>query len=122
MAPGKKTRTPAKAVARRKTKPTVATLESSVRSLQRRLRQLAAAEAALREKHERQLAAAKRAADRQLAAMMREITTLRHHEARAGALERMVAERDATIAALRAGGEPMPAPSPTRDRAVGESA
>jgi hypothetical protein len=31
--------------------------------------------------------------------MLREITALRHHEARAQALERMLAERDAALAA-----------------------
>ena len=34
--------------------------------------------------------------------MMREITALRHFEARATAMERLLAERDAVIAALRA--------------------
>jgi hypothetical protein len=44
------------------------------------------------------MATAARAADRRLAALMREITALRHHEARADALARLVAERDTALA------------------------
>ena len=47
----------------------------------------------------RRIAALQRAGDRRLAAMMAEIAGLRHHEARASALERLVAERDAMVAA-----------------------
>jgi hypothetical protein len=50
----------------------------------------------------RRIAALQRASDRRLAAMMAEIAALRHHEARAGALERLVAERDAMLAAYAA--------------------
>lgn len=48
-----------------------------------------------RERHARQLLAVRRAADRRLALMVREIATLRHHEARAEVLARLLAERDA---------------------------
>ena len=68
-------------------------------ALQRELKRLSAALDAEREGHARRLAAAKRAADRRLAGMVREIALLRHHQARAEALERLLAERDATIAA-----------------------
>jgi hypothetical protein len=53
---------------------------------------------AQRQRHIRALAAARRAADRRLAALMRELTALRHHEARAQALARLLAERDAALA------------------------
>jgi hypothetical protein len=51
-----------------------------------------------RKRHARRLAAAGRAGDRRLAALLNEITTLRHHQARAEALIRLVAERDAALA------------------------
>ena len=92
-------------MAHRKTppkKPQVDDLERVVRSLQRRLKLLTAEHAALIEKHGRQLANAKRVADRRVTAMMREIATLRHLEARAEAMERWLTERDSVIAALRA--------------------
>ncbi|MFN8544329.1 MAG: hypothetical protein U0807_08980 [Candidatus Binatia bacterium] len=47
-----------------------------------------------RARHARQLAAVRRAADRRLAGMMQEIAALRHHQARAEALERLLAERE----------------------------
>jgi len=53
---------------------------------------------ALRQRHVRELAAARRAADRRLAALMREMAALRHHEARAQALTRLLAERDTALA------------------------
>ena len=53
---------------------------------------------ALRRRHVRELAAAQRAADQRLAALMRELTALRHHEARAQALTRLLAERDIALA------------------------
>jgi hypothetical protein len=53
---------------------------------------------ALRQRHVRELAAASRAADRRVAALMNEITALRHHEARAEALTRLLAERDTALA------------------------
>lgn len=52
---------------------------------------------ALRQRHVRELAAASRAADRRVAALMNEITALRHHEARAEALTRLLSERDAAL-------------------------
>ena len=67
--------------------PTVAALERQVRRLQKTLE-------AERERHEKQLDGVRRAANRRLAVMMQEIATLRHHEARAGALERLLASRD----------------------------
>lgn len=51
--------------------------------------------AAVREVHARRLDLVRRAANRRVAAMMREIATLRHHEARADALERLLATRSA---------------------------
>jgi hypothetical protein len=53
---------------------------------------------ALRQRYVRELAAASRAADRRVAALMNEITALRHHEARAEALTRLLAERDTALA------------------------
>lgn len=50
--------------------------------------------AAERLRHERQLESVRRGGNRRLAAMMQEIAALRHHEARAQALERLLAERD----------------------------
>src|SRR5439155_864050 len=47
--------------------------------------------------HVRELAAAQRAADQRLAALMRELTALRHLEARAQALTRLLAERDTAL-------------------------
>jgi hypothetical protein len=52
-----------------------------------------------RAKHTRQVAAVKRAADRQTAALVREIALLRHHEARAETLARLVAERETALTA-----------------------
>ena len=88
--------------AKRQTRPQVDDLERAIRSLERRLKQSAAELEARRTKHDRQLANAKRAADRRVTAMMREITTLRHFEARAEAMERLLTERDQIIATLRA--------------------
>ena len=66
---------------------------ASMRALERRVkrleRQLESAAAA----HERKLELVRRAANRRVAAMMKEIAALRHHEARAQALERMLATR-----------------------------
>ena len=66
-------------------------LERRVTKLQEQLR-------TERAKHNRQVAAARRAADRQTAALVREIALLRHHEARAETLARLLAERDAALA------------------------
>jgi hypothetical protein len=60
-----------------------------------------AALAALRAAEQRKIAAVRRAADRRLAGMVREIAALRHHEARAAALERMLKERDVAPAVER---------------------
>lgn len=70
----------------------------------RRFKRLEAELAAERERHGRQLVAVRRAADRRLAAMMTEIAALRHFQARAEALERLLAQRDAAVP-LVAGGE-----------------
>ena len=67
----------------------VATMRALERRVRRLERQLAGAAAA----HERKLELVRRAANRRLAAMMKEIAALRHHEARAQALERMLATR-----------------------------
>jgi hypothetical protein len=67
--------------------------------LLRRLRQLTAQQEAERARHARQLAALRRAADRRLAQMVQDIAALRHHEARAEALGRLLAEREAALAA-----------------------
>jgi hypothetical protein len=64
-----------------------------VRSLERRVRRLEAMLATERLRHERQLENVRRGGNRRLAAMMQEIATLRHHEARAQALERLLAGR-----------------------------
>jgi hypothetical protein len=70
----------------------------SAAALLRRLRQLVAEQKAERARHERQLAALRRAADRRLASMTQDIAALRHHEARAEALARLLADREATLA------------------------
>jgi hypothetical protein len=71
----------------------------TVRTLERRLARLTAALASERERHGRRLTAVRRGADRRLAAMVKEIAALRHHEARAEALARVLAERDMIVAA-----------------------
>jgi hypothetical protein len=65
----------------------------SVRALERRVRRLERQLAGAAAAHERKLELVRRAANRRLAAMMKEIAALRHHEARAQALERMLAMR-----------------------------
>lgn len=88
--------------------PTKAKAPSGVtgrQGLERRVRRLEAALAAERARHARQLENVRRAANRRLAAMMQEIATLRHHEARADALARMLAARDAAPAAGGTDGE-----------------
>jgi len=79
---------------------TPAATAKAVRALERRLVRLTAAREADRRRHARELEAARRELDRRLAAMMNEIAGLRHHEARAAALERLLAEREARIARL----------------------
>jgi hypothetical protein len=63
---------------------------STVRALARRVKQLERELAAAKARTERRVEQARRAANRQLAAMMQEIATLRHHEARADALARQL--------------------------------
>lgn len=72
---------------------TKAELLRALRRVERRLARLEADLEAERESRERRVQAVRRGADRRLAAMMREIATLRHHEARAAQLERLLAER-----------------------------
>jgi hypothetical protein len=74
------------------------TATSRVRTLERRLARLARELDAERERQARRLAALRRAQDRRLTALMREIAELRHHEARAHALTRLISERDAALA------------------------
>jgi hypothetical protein len=71
-------------------------------SLRRAIARLLAARAADARRHTRQLAGVRSAADRRLTAMVREIAALRHLEARAAALERLLAARDHEIARLGA--------------------
>jgi hypothetical protein len=70
------------------------TKDDVIRRLERRLKRLEKEHAAEREQYERRIAATKRAADRRLAVMMRELAELRHHEARAETLARRLAQRD----------------------------
>jgi hypothetical protein len=69
------------------------------RDLERRLGRLLAEREAERQRHAQEIAAVQRAADRRLAALVGELSSLRHHEARADALARLLAERDAELAA-----------------------
>ena len=69
------------------------------RALERRLNKLEAQIKAERARHLREVASLRRSGDRQTAALMREIALLRHHEARAEALARLLAERDVALAA-----------------------
>ena len=78
----------------RRTKPVTSETDAqSARALERRVKRLEKELAAVREEHTRRLDLVRRAANRRLTAMMREIATLRHHEARADALERLLATR-----------------------------
>jgi septal ring factor EnvC (AmiA/AmiB activator) len=63
----------------------------SVRALERRVKRLEAELSAAAERYARRIERVRRAADRRLTAMMQEIATLRHHEARADALARLLA-------------------------------
>jgi hypothetical protein len=79
-------------------RPETLTKAELVRELRRAERRLHRVEGALeteRRTQARTLEAVRRGADRRLAAMMREIALLRHHEARAAQLERLLAERTA---------------------------
>ncbi len=64
-----------------------------VRRLQRRLRRLETDLERERGARERKIEAVRRGADRRVAGVMRELMALRHHEARAAQLERLLAER-----------------------------
>jgi hypothetical protein len=64
-----------------------------VQVLERRVRRLERELAEARASAERRVESVRRAANRRLAVMMQELATLRHHEARADALERMLATR-----------------------------
>ena len=70
------------------------TLVATMRRLELRMKRLEAALAAERVRHERQLESVRRAANRRLSTMMLDIASLRHHEARAVALERLLEERE----------------------------
>jgi len=78
------------------------TVAPSPAALKRRVTRLTKAREAEARRHARQLAALQRRADRQLAAMVGEIASLRHHEARAEALSRLLAEQQRRIARLEA--------------------
>ena len=67
--------------------------------LARRLQQLVLEREAERGRAALALDAAQREADRRLAEVVQEIATLRHHEARAEALTRLLEERDRVVAA-----------------------
>jgi hypothetical protein len=84
-----KHRKPARTTKPAATGPTPAALRALERRVKRLERQLADAH----DRHARQLEHVRRAANRRLAAMMQEIAALRHHEARAEALERLIASR-----------------------------
>ena len=64
---------------------------ATVRALERRVKRLERELANAHDRHARKLEQVRRAANRRLAAMMQEIAALRHHEARAEALERLLA-------------------------------
>jgi hypothetical protein len=85
-----------------------------IRALERMLARLSGERKTERTRHARQIAALRRAADRRLAMMLREIASLRHHEARAAALERLVAERDAALARAHDEEPPGTGESPSR--------
>ena len=68
-----------------------------MQQLERKVARLLSERQAERAKHARQLVALRRGTDRRLTLMLREITALRHHEARAQALERMLKERAAAV-------------------------
>ena len=85
-----------------KLRPTREAALRRIRTLERMLARLSGQRETERARHARQIAALRRAADRRLAMMLQEIASLRHHEARATALERLVAERDAALARANA--------------------
>jgi hypothetical protein len=67
--------------------------------LERRLGRLLAEREAERLRHAQELDDVQREADQRLAGLVAELSALRHHEARAEALTRLLAERDAELAA-----------------------
>ena len=71
---------------------------ATMRALERRVKRLERQLAGAAAEHERRLELVRRAANRRLAAMMKEIAALRHHEARAQALERLLESRPAEAA------------------------
>ena len=87
------------AAKRTRRRPGKAAANGSGRALERRLAKLETQMKAERARHQRELAALQRSGDRQTAALMREIALLRHHEARAETLGRLIAERDAALTA-----------------------
>ena len=87
------------ATKRTKRRPSAKAPANGAGRLERRVAKLQDQLRTERAKHTRQVAAVRRAADRQTAGLMREIALLRHHEARAETLARLLAERDAALAA-----------------------
>jgi hypothetical protein len=81
----------------------MAALSKALRAAERRLKRAAAALETLKASQQKKLAAVRRAADRKLAVMVQELAALRHHEARATALERMVKEYQAAAAVEQRG-------------------
>lgn len=66
----------------------------TVKALRRQVARLTTELQAVEVRHRRQVAALRRAADRRMAALVQEIAALRHHEARAEALARILTERE----------------------------
>jgi len=91
------THRPSRPVAPPKQQGRPAAKRATLRALQRQIGLLTKERDAERARHARQLAALRRASDRRLAALVGEIATLRHHEARADALTRMIGERDSAL-------------------------
>jgi hypothetical protein len=86
----------------RKTTPRPARARAAtVPALQRRVARLETQLETVRRRHARQLASVRREGDRRLAGMVQEIAQLRHYQAREEALTRLLAEREAELAALR---------------------
>ncbi len=78
--------------------PHARSVDRELRTLERRLARLQTEREAERQRFTRQVLAVRRGADRRLAAMLREIAALRHHQARAEVLARILAEREADLA------------------------
>ena len=89
----------AKSTRGRKRVPARSTTAAGPGALARRLARALAELATDRRRHARQLAAVRRSSDRRLAAVVQELADLRHHQARAEALARLLSERDASLAA-----------------------